>query len=191
MRCLVALLIGCLLLVLPGAAQDDFIRSPRLGITFISSLDSPRNEHRYQRALLIGVGWNRWPLYWDRVETSSSSYDWSRYDQLVSDDLRHGLQINAILLGRPAFYQDGGSISGLGSPVFADGSDDAAPDKAPNPANPWATFVYLAVTRYKPDGLLATQQGWPRGVGVRVWKPGMSRTSPCSGMVRWRIMLAC
>lgn len=170
MRLVLLLLLSTLLLVSPGAAQDDFIRSPRLGITFISSLDSPRNEHRYQRALLIGVGWNRWPLYWDRVETATGSYDWSRYDQLVSDDLRHGLQINAILLGRPAFYQDGGSINGLQSPVFADGSDTAAPDKTPNLANPWATFVYQAVMRYKPDGLLATQQGWPRGVGVRVWE---------------------
>ncbi|MBI5666855.1 MAG: hypothetical protein HZC41_02515 [Chloroflexi bacterium] len=165
-----ALLVVFLLLVSASAAQDGYIRSPRLGITFISSLDYPRNEHRYQRALLIGVGWNRWPLYWNLVETAPGGYDWSRYDALVRDDVRHGLQINAILLGRPAFFQDGGSIAGLRNPVFADGSDTLAPGKAPNPANPWATFVYLAVTRYKPGGLLAAQEGWPRGAGVRVWE---------------------
>src|SRR5512134_3943567 len=75
-RCLILILI-VLLLVSPGLAQDDYIRSSRLGITFISALDSPRNEHRYQRALLIGVGWNRWPLYWDVVERQSGVYDWS------------------------------------------------------------------------------------------------------------------
>lgn len=164
------LLVGCLLLTGYSAAQDVYIRSPRLGITFISSLDSPRNEHRYRRALLIGVGWNRWPLYWDRVETAPGVYDWSRYDTLVSDDLRHGLQINAILLGRPGFYQDGGSIGGLRNPVFADGSDSLTTGKPPNPANPWAVFVYQAVQRYKPGGLLAAQSGWPAEVGVRVWE---------------------
>ncbi|PJF25313.1 MAG: hypothetical protein CUN53_13420, partial [Phototrophicales bacterium] len=51
-------------------SQPAPILSSRLGITFISSLDHPANELRYQRALLLGAGWNRWPLYWDRVERS-------------------------------------------------------------------------------------------------------------------------
>ncbi|HEX2907247.1 MAG TPA: hypothetical protein VHO69_10335 [Phototrophicaceae bacterium] len=151
-------------------AQDGYIRSPRLGITFISSLDYPRNEPRYQRALLLGVGWNRWPLYWNLVEKAAGSFDWSQYDRLVSDDLQHGLQINVILLGRPPFYEDGGSIDGLWQPVFADGTDVWTPGKLPNPAHPWANFVYQAVMRYKPGGGLATQSGWAGDVGITVWE---------------------
>jgi hypothetical protein len=54
----------------PGSLAGDFIRAPRLGITFINSTDGDISEQRYQQALFLGAGWNRWPLYWDRVEVS-------------------------------------------------------------------------------------------------------------------------
>lgn len=154
----------------PTAAQGDYIRADRLGITFISSIDHPANELRYQRALLLGAGWNRWPLYWDRVERSPGALDWSGYDRLVSDDLRHGLKINAILLGRPGFYGQGGGIQGLFNPIFSDGTDSPGAGKAPNAGNPWASFVYQAVQRYKPGGLLAATLGLPPDQGIRVWE---------------------
>jgi hypothetical protein len=151
-------------------AQPGYIRSPRLGITFINSLENPANDLRYQRALLLGAGWNRWPLYWDRIERAPNVYDWTNYDRVVNDDVIHGLRMNTILLGRPAFYDSGGSIANLNAPAFADGTDTSAPGKAPNPANPWAMFVANAVMRYKPGGFLATQLGWPAGTGVTVWE---------------------
>ena len=154
----------------PGTLADNPPRAARLGVTFINSIEHPISEKRYTQAILLGAGWTRWPLYWERVETSPGSFNWSTYDQLVSADLRYGFNINAILLGRPAFHQDGGSISGLSSPVFADGSDSLASGAGINPANPWANFVFQAVSRYKPGGLLAAQQGWPPGYGVRVWE---------------------
>lgn len=160
---------ACLLFLLiysPGQAQTSYIRATRLGITFISSLDYPANERRYDRALLLGAGWNRWPLYWDRIETAPGVYNWSAYDRLVTGDLQHGLQINAILLGRPGFFADGGSIQGLNNAIFNDGTDTPAPGKLPNPDNHWAMFVFNAVNRYKPGGLLAQSLGWDRGVTV-------------------------
>lgn len=169
-RWLVCAALLCGLSASPLSAQPAYIRASRLGITFISSLDHPANDVRYQRALLLGPYWNRWPLYWDRVETSAGSFNWSGYDRLVSQDIQHGLQINAILLGRPAFYAQGGSIQGLNSAVFSDGSDTPAPGKPPNPANLWSVFVYNSVMRYKPGGLLAQQQGWPTGTGITVWE---------------------
>jgi hypothetical protein len=150
--------------------QDGYIRASRLGITFISSADHAANDGRYQRALLLGAGWNRWPLYWQRVETATSTFNWAAYDRLVNDDLRHGLQVNAILIGIPAFYQAGNSIAGLRQSIFTDGSDEPGPTKRINPANPWANFVYQAVQRYKPGGGLAQEQGWPSDWGVRVWE---------------------
>jgi hypothetical protein len=151
-------------------AQPAYIRASRLGITFISSLDHPANDVRYQRALLLGPSWNRWPLYWDRLETAAGVFNWSGYDRLVSQDIQHGLQIDAILLGRPGFHAQGGGIQGLNSAVFSDGSDSPAPGKQPNPANPWSIFVYNTVMRYKPGGLLAQQAGWPTGAGITVWE---------------------
>ncbi len=151
-------------------ASEDYVRARRLGITFISSADHPASEERYRNALVLGAGWNRWPLYWDRIETSPGVFDWSAYDRLVNDDVQHGLGINAILIGRPGFYADGGSISGLREPIFSNVGDVPVEGAAINPANRWATFVYQAVNRYKPGGLLATQLGWEAGAGITIWE---------------------
>lgn len=148
------------------AAQ--YIRSDRLGITFISSTNDQSAE-RYRNALILGAGWNRWPLYWYDVETSPTIFDWSRYDSLVRNDIANRLNINAILLGRPEFYRDGGSIAGINEPIFADGTDIPR-GQAINPNNPWARWVYEAVLRYKPNGILARQSGWRGGEGIRVWE---------------------
>jgi len=149
---------------------QPFIRSPRLGITQISIAEEPTSDERYASALELGAGWNRWPLYWDRVETESGSYVWDAYDRQVAGDLEHGLHINAILLGRPAFYADDASIMGLDEPIFADGTDTPGDDKMLNPDNFWANFVYAAVARYMPDGELAQENDWPLGWGISVWE---------------------
>ncbi|MEZ4667612.1 MAG: hypothetical protein R3E39_06805 [Anaerolineae bacterium] len=169
-RWFIGLILLCSLSAAPLLAQTPYIRASRLGITFISSLDHPANDVRYQRALLLGPAWNRWPLYWDRIETTPSFFSWSGYDRLVVQDIQHGLQINAILLGRPSFYDQSGSIQGLNTAVFSDGSDTLTVGKPPNPANLWAAFVYNTVMRYKPGGLLAQQQGWQSGTGITVWE---------------------
>ena len=41
---------------------------------------------------------------------------------------------------------------GLFNPIFSDASDWPAPNKAINPANPWARFVDAIVNRYRPGG---------------------------------------
>lgn len=150
--------------------QDSYTRSDRLGITFISSIDSNNNADRYRNALILGAGWNRWPLYWDRVETAPNEWDWSAYDNLVESDLRNGLQINAILLGRPNFRADGNIIQGIYEPIFADGKDTPTEGVGINPNNPWAQYVFEAVTRYKPGGDLARERRFRDGQGIRVWE---------------------
>jgi hypothetical protein len=149
--------------------QRPLIRSNRLGITFISSAQTAQDEQRYQNAVLLGTGWNRWPLYWNTIETSPGQFDWSAYDYLIINDVRYGLNINAILLDRPQFYANGNIIAGLYEPIFADGSDSPAQGKTMNPNNPWANFVYQAVQRYKSGGTLAREQGWV-SEGVDVWE---------------------
>jgi hypothetical protein len=164
----------CFLLLTASASgaqtQDGYLRADRLGIAHISSVDVPRTDARYAQALELGAGWNRWPLYWDRVEGRMGQFDWSAYDDLVRDDVRHNLRLNVILLGIPAHRRDGNSIAGLQQPVFADGTDTPAPGKLINTQNPWARFVRAAVERYKPGGALARAEGWVNGEGVRVWE---------------------
>jgi hypothetical protein len=156
-----------------ATATDGYLRSPRLGITHISLTGEPTSDERYRNALELGAGWNRYPIYWDRVETQPGTFDWAAYDQQVTSDLSYGFSINAILLGRPGFFADGKNnerIAGLQEPIFADGSDFPEPEKAINPDNPWANFVMQTVARYKPGGVLALQEDWPANQGIRVWE---------------------
>lgn len=155
----------------PVVAQDtSYIRSPRLGIAHISLTGQPTPAERYENALALGAGWNRYPIYWDQVEVEPGVFNWAAYDQQVSADLAYGLNINAILLGRPAFFADGGGIDGLAEPIFADGSDLPEANKPLNPDNPWANYVMQTVDRYMPDGSLAQREGWPAEQGIRVWE---------------------
>ena len=169
-------------MLLPGQTQEiapepsadnhpDYRYASRLGITHISLAEEPTSADRYAKALELGAGWNRWPLYWDRIEPELGEMDWADYDRLVRDDLANGLQINAILLGRPGFAaDDDGSIVGLQLPIFADGSDFPEPDKELNPDNLWANFVFVAVNRYRPGGVLAQESDLLSEQGVRVWE---------------------
>jgi len=176
----------------PPLAGD--VSGPDYGVVFMSSAEDPADEQQYQNALSTGATWNRWPIYWPQVEVSQNSFDWSSQDRTVQADIAHGLRINAILLGTPWFYQtEGGALPpvvqpdrpqnqlmlyaveratpvGLYHPVFDDGSDAPGPQKSINPSNRWANFVYQAVQRYKPGGLLSQIQGWPKGAGIRHWE---------------------
>jgi hypothetical protein len=163
----------CLLAFAPVtllAQSDATPRADRLGIAHISSVDVPRSDARYQRALDLGASWNRWPLYWDRVETRRGAFDWDAYDALVSEDLSHDLNLNVILLGIPAHRREGDTITNLREPVFADETDMPTSEKAVNPQNPWAVFVRDAVRRYMPGGVLAQRESWADEQGVRVWE---------------------
>jgi hypothetical protein len=179
------LIFGLLLLflgvLLPGAAQDSNIsvvvpnpdgypRANRLGIAHVSSAEVSADPTRYQNALLTGAGWTRYPIYWNRIEREAGKFTWDDYDRVVTEDMRYGINVNAILLGRPDFRADGNSIASLAAPIFADGSDVPGINKTINPNNPWAQWVFSTVERYKPGGTLAQQQGWQTAQGIRVWE---------------------
>lgn len=145
--------------------------SSHLGIDFISGGDHENDAARYQLAIQTGAGWNRYPIYWTDVEKTANEYRWSAYDTAVRNDVVYGLKTNAILLGTPGIYVADKYIPrDLNQPVFADGTDRPGPNKTINPNNPWAEYVYAAVNRYKPGGVLARQENWPNGAGVRVWE---------------------
>jgi hypothetical protein len=166
------------------------------GVNFINSVDHPATAQQFAHGTATGASWNRWPLYWSRIETSPGLYDWAAHDAVVAADQANGWRTNAILLGTPPFYTTNldaladcaGDCSavplgtrgldavraarpqGLYDPIFADGTDTPGVGKAINPANPWAQFVFAIVARYKPNGTLAQAQGWPAHSGITHWE---------------------
>ncbi|MFK7802854.1 MAG: hypothetical protein AB8G95_14555 [Anaerolineae bacterium] len=179
----------------PSGAPNVQPKSLAWGINFINSVDHPADSDMFAAGKSTGAAWNRWPFYWHRVETSQGNFDWSEHDEIVNGDLANGFNINAILLGTPGFYLNGraptfneiketvdpsGPIQlrsiqtatpqGVHDPIFSDGSDVYGTSKTINPNNKWAVYVYAAVNRYKPGGLLATQNSWPAGAGVTHWE---------------------
>jgi hypothetical protein len=169
---------------------------PAYGVNFINSVDHPATPQMLANGLSTGAAWNRWPLYWFRIETSPGQFDWSQHDPVVLADWESGLQTNAILLGTPGFYMTGtladlmahpgglaaapGRIGltavqaatpeGVYLPIFSDGTDIPGPGKTINPANRWARFVHLIVERYRPGGVLAELHGLPPDVGITHWE---------------------
>ncbi len=179
-------------LALPSEAPNVQPTPLEWGINFINSVDHPATAEEFAAGASTGAGWNRWPLYWHRIETAEGTFDWADHDNVVSADLANGYEINAILLGTPGFYLNGraperksdlnphGPIQlrsiqtatprGVREPVFADGSDVYGQGKTINPDNKWAVFVFNTINRYKPGGELAIQNGWPAGVGITHWE---------------------
>ncbi len=157
------------------AAGLPIAQTPSLGIDFIGAPGYPplASAQRFASARQAGASWDRWVIYWQDVETSPGRYDWSGVDPVVAGDVAQGLAVDAVLLGTPSFYAtsvtsalDGEAINapygglrtlpssattppqGLDLPTFADGTDFWMPGKQVNPRNPWASFVYAAVSRY-------------------------------------------
>lgn len=166
---------------------------PLYGVNFITSAEQQADALQFQHGQDTGASWNRWPIYWFHVETSAQVFNWTSQDAAVIGDINHGFKTDAILLGTPAFYTTNlvqgkgagrpdhlrnytinaintATPQGLYAPVFNDGSDVPAPGKQINPDNKWAWFVYTAVSRYKPGGILAQQQGWAADVGITHWE---------------------
>lgn len=173
---LFALFTTCLVIRVSAAENDplptdeNYLRSPRLGIAHIGTPGDANHPERYQNALALGAGWNRFPIYWSMIETRPEVFEWEMFDTLVQNDINFGLQTNAILLGRPDFYAKEDRIIGIHEPIFADGTDTPGTDKEIHPDNHWARFVNETVLRYRPDGVLAQENGWEDGQGVRLWE---------------------
>lgn len=183
-------------LEMPGEAfaPAEAGSGPLLGVNFINAPEELVDEQQYANGVSTGATWNRWPLYWSGVETAPGTYYWEKVDETVIGDVTHGLQSNVILMGTPCFYREDrcdlaaaapverpeGRLmltapetarpDGLYDPVFTDGSDVPGAGKTINPDNAWARFVFATVSRYKPGGELAANQGWAAGAGVRVWE---------------------
>lgn len=177
------------------AAEAIPSSQPAYGVNFISWAKgaTPVSQTRYDNGKATGAAWNRWPLYWYDIEQAENDFDWAFQDVAVENDLAQGLRLDAILLGTPLFYTtvakgatslprpvpghplsintvQAATPQGLYQPIYSDGTDILGEGKQINSLNRWARFVYTAVSRYKPGGVLAQANGWPAAQGVTHWE---------------------
>ncbi|MFT5194771.1 MAG: hypothetical protein ACI9EW_001584 [Cellvibrionaceae bacterium] len=183
-------------IMLPSSTPNTQPESLEWGINFMNSVDHPADSDMLNAGKSTGAGWNRWPLYWHRIEKSPGIFDWAEHDLVVNSDITNGFKIDGILLGTPGFYLTGrapfeenpkettvvpaGPIQlntihtatpkGVYEPIFTDGSDVYSTSKTINPNNKWAVFVFEIVNRYKPGGILAIQNNWAAGIGITHWE---------------------
>ena len=87
--------------------------APPMGLAFVSSAKYGGSETRYQRALAIDGTLNRWPMYWNEIETQATTqprvYNWTAVDNNLVADINHGLTVLPILLFTPNGLDTGGS----------------------------------------------------------------------------------
>lgn len=74
------------------------------GVNFVNSVDHPADAQQLANGRLTGAEWNRWPLYWNRIEQQPGQFNWGDHDAIVQADVVNGWRTNAILLGTPPFY---------------------------------------------------------------------------------------
>ncbi|MGB0387825.1 MAG: hypothetical protein ACPGWR_23650 [Ardenticatenaceae bacterium] len=104
-------------------------------------------------AILIGTP----PNYWHGSEFVPFSAQIPNVEEGLREMLSKGEEV-----ARSCSAESIPPAAGLYHPIFADGSDEPAADKAINPENPWARFVGQTVERYRPGGTA--------GLHVRYWE---------------------
>jgi hypothetical protein len=93
--------------VTPTSSENEI----NFGLAFINSAENPSGPQRIQRGMEAGAQMDRFPLYWDRIETGYANYDWQAQDRALHDNEEAGLRTLAILLGTPGHYTQGRSAT--------------------------------------------------------------------------------
>lgn len=138
--------LGLLLTQIPErlAAQDTdsqaaLTPNPAFGMCFVTSAEDHAGPERMSRAVSSGTSWNRFPFYWQNIETSPGQYNYSAQDKAVADDVAHGLKTLAILLGTSPVHATTASAQGLHAqrtvPVWPSGRTRPVPDVMAASAN--------------------------------------------------------
>jgi len=86
----------------------------RFGLCFVSAAENLATEGRYDGALAARTRWDRWPLYWHWVDeggyVGSHGDGTHDYDELVIQEITHGITPIAILLGTADSRATAGSV---------------------------------------------------------------------------------
>jgi hypothetical protein len=154
----------------------------------------------------IREGWN-----WKYIETSNNTYvSWmNMFDGKMNEFKNMGVNTMVMITDTPDWASsdpkyrskttfDSASLGkytvpmGLKTPIFKDGTDVYKPGAVPNPANPYAEYVYYLASRYK--GKVGFYQVWnepdfPSGDLAAGTKDASGRTRYWAGSVQEYVRL--
>lgn len=110
--------------------------------------NSAIRHNQFRNARLIHAKISRNSFLWHKVEASQGVYDWSLYDDIVSDAYSNGLQLLCPIYGSPTFYN--GYVSG--SPNYLSIPGTGVDSTFQTWVSNYVTFITAAITRYQPGG---------------------------------------
>lgn len=124
--------------VLAGCGDNDEATPAGVPATFFGvAPQDPPTSVDLARMANGGVGSYHLLLGWSAVERSPGVYDWSSYDQLLSELASQGIEPVPYLFGTPGHFAE--------DPVVP-------PTHDPKTLAAWEDFVAAAAERYGPDG---------------------------------------
>lgn len=169
------------------------IDTTEFGLVFVNSAENPAGTGRIQRGAATGARLDRFPFYWDRIETGYGVFDWSRQDAVVAANKANGLGTLAILLGTPGHYRGGmrsaseeeesdeewqplpigGSFVRMGEAVQAQGACNSW-EGPPPPSGLWNPVFADGSDFPAPGKRINPDNPWARFVGLTVerYRPG-------------------
>jgi len=179
------------------------------GLVFVNSAENPSGNGRIQRGADTGAHLDRFPLYWDRMETGYGQFNWASQDAALAANEARGLGTLAILLGTPGHYRGGiwagsaeeawqplpiggsfarlaGSVLGHSPRAGQSGAGCNAWDGPPPPSGLWNPIYTDGTDRPAPGKTVSPENPWARFVSLVVarYKPG----GPANTNVRhWEI----
>jgi hypothetical protein len=109
-----------------------------------------------QLAKVAGARSNRYELRWDRIQREPGPGDWAAADWIVNENVKAGLSLTVVITGTPPWARtiEGSAVS---PPINLDQPALVA-DRAVNPDNPWANFLFFLARRYA--GKVAAWEIW-------------------------------
>jgi polysaccharide biosynthesis protein PslG len=98
------------------------------------------------------VGTLRIPVYWSRIEPSPGAYEFAALDAEVAAAAEHGIEIQPVVYGTPAWLS----------------ADPARPPLGRRASGAWAKFLRVLVQRYGSGGEF--WRGRSRRLPIRLWQ---------------------
>ena len=185
------------------------------GLVFVNSAENPAHPARIQRGAATGARLDRYPFYWDRIETDYGVFNWASQDTVVSANEANGLGTLAILLGTPGQYR-GGSRAGRTDEGAGKGADEwqALPiggsfvrgaatlqaqgtcnpwDGPPPPSGLWNPIFADGTDQPAPGKPINPDNPWARFVALTVdrYRPGGSAGANVSAWEIWNEQDLC
>ncbi|ACZ43418.1 Carbohydrate-binding family 9 [Thermobaculum terrenum ATCC BAA-798] len=104
------------------------------------------------------IAFTREEIFWESVEPRQGEFHWEVFDPSVEEAHRQGV----LIMGLLDYFAPWSVPYGYGGQEGEVDFDTAVRN--------YANYVYQTVSRYKPGGVLAQQEGWSDGYGIRYWE---------------------